>query len=844
MKSDLKKNPLTYVSLFSSAGVGCYGFKLEDFECIATNEIIERRLNVQKHNNKCRYESGYIADDIVKEETKEKIRKELKLWKEKHNVKELDVLISTPPCQGMSVANHKKGDELARNSLVVESIKLVDEIRPRFFLFENVRAFLSSLCTDLDGKDKRIREAIELNLGGKYNIHYQVINFKDYGNPSSRTRTVVIGVRKDMQEITPLDFMPALKEERTVREIIGDFSSINTMGGVDGKDIYHNFRPYDKRMLPWIEKTKEGESAFNNKDPKRRPHKIVDGEIVFNINKNGDKYSRCFWDKPGVCVHTRNDILASQATVHPSDNRVFSIRELMKLMSIPDSFKWTDVPENELNNLSLEQKQKFLKKEEMNIRQSLGEAVPTVIFRQIAECIKRAIQKRNIDEREVGRLIERENLEDIEILKVFLKKNLANYSFSELSKIVELANAQRDKHAAYYTRQDICFTVVKDLPDASKYNSIRILEPSVGAGNFLPLLIEKYKSVSSVDIDVIDIDPNAIDILKILVRKLNIPENIRINFLNEDFLLFGRGGLFANENTRYDIVVGNPPFGKFTENSTLLAEYKKGKNNTKTSNLFSFFLEKAIHHANIVALIIPKSFLSAPEFNNTREFVSEFAIEKITDYGERGFKGVKIETISLIINTKQKGENNHVLVESYVKNEIGFKEQSYICSQKFPYWLVYRNNFFDNVASKLRFGVFNAYRDRQITKKITRLHGRVRVLKSRNIGNNQIVDIPEYDSYVDEYGELAIAKYINHEEAVLVPNLTYNPRACFLPENTIVDGSVAILIPRDKVEVTESDLEYYNSDEFVRFYRVARNYGTRSLNIDNNSVFFFGLAEV
>lgn len=40
----------TYISLFSSAGVGCYGFKLEGFECIATNELIERRLNVQKAN--------------------------------------------------------------------------------------------------------------------------------------------------------------------------------------------------------------------------------------------------------------------------------------------------------------------------------------------------------------------------------------------------------------------------------------------------------------------------------------------------------------------------------------------------------------------------------------------------------------------------------------------------------------------------------------------------------------------------------------------------------------------------------------------------------------------------
>ena len=66
----------------------------------------------------------------------------------------------------------------------------------------------------------------------------------------------------------------------------------------------------------------------------------------------------------------------------------------MKLMSIPDSFRWSSIPENELNNFSPEEKSKFLKKEEMNIRQSLGEAVPTIIFRQIAQHIKRSIQKR------------------------------------------------------------------------------------------------------------------------------------------------------------------------------------------------------------------------------------------------------------------------------------------------------------------------------------------------------------------------------------------------------------------------------------------------------------------
>lgn len=124
----------TYVSLFSSAGVGCYGFKEEDFYCIATVELLERRLKIQKFNNKCAYNSGYICGDMTSQETKDKVFAELDLWKNTFNVTDLDVLIATPPCQGMSVANHKKKDELKRNSLVVESIKMVDAIKPKFLL--------------------------------------------------------------------------------------------------------------------------------------------------------------------------------------------------------------------------------------------------------------------------------------------------------------------------------------------------------------------------------------------------------------------------------------------------------------------------------------------------------------------------------------------------------------------------------------------------------------------------------------------------------------------------------------------------------------------------------------
>lgn len=220
----------TYISLFSSAGVGCFGFKQEGFHCVATVELLDRRLKIQKFNRKCSVESGYVCGDMTKQETKDKVFNQIKLWHDFFLVDDIDVVIATPPCQGMSVANHKKKDEKKRNSLVVESIRMVNQIKPRYFVFENVRAFLTTLCTDVDGQDKPIREAINNNLSGNYNILFNVLNFKDYGNPSSRTRTLVIGVRKDLKEITPYDLFPTKQPERTLREVIGHLPPLHTMG--------------------------------------------------------------------------------------------------------------------------------------------------------------------------------------------------------------------------------------------------------------------------------------------------------------------------------------------------------------------------------------------------------------------------------------------------------------------------------------------------------------------------------------------------------------------------------------------------------------------------------------
>lgn len=386
-------NKLTYITLFSSAGIGCYGFKMNDYECVATVELLPQRLGIQKANKKCKYESGYINGDITSTDTHTRLFEEINMWKDNEGLEQVDVVFATPPCQGMSSANSfKKDEDKVRNSLVTQAIKLIMEICPKVFVLENVRAFMKTICTDLDGTDRPIKDSIFGNLGEKYNIHYDVINFKDYGVPSSRPRTIVIGVSKEYG-ISPESLFPIKQNEITLRESIGDLPSLN-YGEKDPNDFFHFARKFPIEQLEWIKYLKEGQSAFD------QPLELQPGKIDENGNKIVNKcsfikqkYRRMIWDKPGPCITTRNDILSTTNTIHPSDNRVLSIRELMRVMTIPNSFRWTDYDET----ITSETQDSYLKKNERNIRTCIGEAVPTEIIRSISYNIKQALTKKEED---------------------------------------------------------------------------------------------------------------------------------------------------------------------------------------------------------------------------------------------------------------------------------------------------------------------------------------------------------------------------------------------------------------------------------------------------------------
>ena len=271
-------------------------------------------------------------------------------------------------------------------------------------------------------------------------------------------------------------------------------------------------------MRSWIKDLKEGESAFDNKDDEKKPHKVVDGKIIVNQQKTGDKYKRQYWDKVGPCVHTRNDQLASQNTIHPSDDRVFSIRELMRMMTIPESFKWDEKGLKELNALSIDEKRAFLKKNEIKIRQSLGEAVPTIIFRKIADNINKALSFPIVSNSEVKKIVSENDLTDEVKLFNFVKDNPLNLSISTIGRIAELANTKRTDNAAFFTNKTLVTDILKQVPSISS-DTITILEPSVGVGNFILPILRRFED-KKILLDVVDVDKNSLSVLKLMMKRI------------------------------------------------------------------------------------------------------------------------------------------------------------------------------------------------------------------------------------------------------------------------------------------------------------------------------------
>ena len=342
-------------SLFSGAGIGEYYLGELGVDIVLANEVVKSRAIAHSLIYPA---CEMVTDDITKDSVQEAIVQKCKAEK-------VNLIIATPPCQGVSTAgSNKQEDKLfkdPRNFLVLSALKIIDEVKPDYILIENVPRFQQMLFP-YEGNVISLEELLKRKYTGEYELDCRVFNAADYGVPQMRFRVVYRLWKKGLQWELPQEGNHPV----TLREAIGDLPSLEP--GQDSGIKNHYARPHPENHIECMRHTPSGMSAFKNNIyyPKK-----PDGS---RITGYGNSYKRMRWDFPAPTITMRNEIVSSQENVHPgrplpdglwSDARVLTLRELLIVSSLPPEM---DIP----SNLT-----------ETAFRQLIGEGIPPLLMKEI-----------------------------------------------------------------------------------------------------------------------------------------------------------------------------------------------------------------------------------------------------------------------------------------------------------------------------------------------------------------------------------------------------------------------------------------------------------------------------
>ena len=135
---------------------------------------------------------------------------------------QIDLFVGGSPCQSFSSLGKKRGLSDTRGTLFYEYARLVDEIQPKVFIYENVRAVLSNDCGKTWEKMKEVFEELGYNIFFTYEDKPSVLNAMNYGIPQSRNRIFVVGFRSDLDLIKEFEFPKPIPLEHYMQDFLLD----------------------------------------------------------------------------------------------------------------------------------------------------------------------------------------------------------------------------------------------------------------------------------------------------------------------------------------------------------------------------------------------------------------------------------------------------------------------------------------------------------------------------------------------------------------------------------------------------------------------------------------------
>ncbi len=366
--------------------------------------------------------SARVIQATLGDGEKAEILKRLKKSKSSHTPSRFHVLLGGPPCQPYSLAGRSRDPDRMekddRNFLYRRYLEILNELKPDFFVYENVPGLFSAKADGSRVFERIIEDFASLNPPYEITPPLQQI-YKNPGNyivkssdffvPQNRRRLILIGYREDVGEKNPdvkdifsnlqqLAIKNSKKTACSVRDAIADLPSLKPGDGNDG--WYGSYQcsepgPYQKKMRRgspgilnhrarthmesdldryryFIEQSNNGNGRVTLNDLKdEKPHLLPAHK---HLDKFIDRFKVQQWERPSstITAHISKD---GHYFIHPDIKqcRSFTVREAARCQSFPDNYKF-EGPRTE----------QF---------KQVGNAVPPVLSCVIAELLKRELEK-------------------------------------------------------------------------------------------------------------------------------------------------------------------------------------------------------------------------------------------------------------------------------------------------------------------------------------------------------------------------------------------------------------------------------------------------------------------
>lgn len=309
------KNPPKVVSLFTGGGGLDLGLEAAGFTTVFATDIDEHScITLNENKKRCiRTNKKMLSDAIIVQRDIRELDANFILSQTNLSVGELDLLAGGPPCQAFSVFGKRKGKEDPRGLLAYEYLRLLSDLEPKAFFFENVYGILTidggSVFEELCQKLRHPKDGLA------YELSVFRLNAADFGVPQFRDRVFIIGNKygKKINSIEPIcgDNNSNKLAYRTVAD------GLRLLPKIGHKIANHTGRKHSERIIQRYSSLEYGE-----RDPKTRINKLHPQRPSFTIIVGSDKGG-------------------GKGHVHPFEPREVTPRESARMQTFPDWWEFS-----------------------------------------------------------------------------------------------------------------------------------------------------------------------------------------------------------------------------------------------------------------------------------------------------------------------------------------------------------------------------------------------------------------------------------------------------------------------------------------------------------------------